>query len=438
MSREPLTGSRIRERRGIAGLRQVDLARSVGISASYLNLIEHNRRRIGGKLLLQIAEALEVEPALLSEGAEARVVAALREAAADRADAAAELDRIDEFAGRFPGWARLLAELQGRGVALEQIVETLTDRLAHDPHLAASLHEVLSTVTAIRSTAAILSDTAGLEPEWRDRFQRNIREDSKRLAESVQGLVTYLDNAGDAGSGATSPQEEIERHHAEHGYHVPSLEPGGDGDPAEIASGLGSATARFAMERHLRRYRSDAAAMPLEPALDQVARTGLDPLAFARAFGTDCAAAMRRLAALPQDRMPGPLGAVICDASGTLTFRRPVEGFALPRFGAACPFWPLFQALSRPQVPLSVPVAQAGRDGGRFRAYAVAQPVLAADFNADPLLEATMLLVPEEIAVQTGDHGDGATVRQVGPACRICPQPSCPARREPSILADGF
>lgn len=58
MARDALTGTRIRERRAMGGLKQSDLARQIGISASYLNLIEHNRRRIGGKLLLDIAAAL--------------------------------------------------------------------------------------------------------------------------------------------------------------------------------------------------------------------------------------------------------------------------------------------------------------------------------------------------------------------------------------------
>ena len=61
--RNTLTGTRIRDRRVMAGTKQSALAREIGISASYLNLIEHNRRRIGGKLLLDIAGALGVEPA---------------------------------------------------------------------------------------------------------------------------------------------------------------------------------------------------------------------------------------------------------------------------------------------------------------------------------------------------------------------------------------
>ena len=97
MPRDTLTGSRIRERRSMVGLRQADLAREVGISASYLNLIEHNRRRIGGKLLVDIAGVLGVEPSLLTEGAEAALIATLREAAADAGAATSDTDRADEF-----------------------------------------------------------------------------------------------------------------------------------------------------------------------------------------------------------------------------------------------------------------------------------------------------------------------------------------------------
>ena len=126
--REGLTGSRIRERRVMAGLKQAELAQQSGISASYLNLIEHNRRRIGGKLLLNIAHALGVEPQALTEGAEAALIATLREAAEDAALTGPESDRADEFAGRFPGWAKVLASSQRRIAALEQTVEALSDR----------------------------------------------------------------------------------------------------------------------------------------------------------------------------------------------------------------------------------------------------------------------------------------------------------------------
>ena len=150
--RRELTGSRIRDRRMDRDMRQSELAQMVGISASYLNLIEHNKRRIGGKLLVAIARALDVEPSTLTEGAEAGLVGALGAAAAAMPDLPVELERVEDFAGRFPGWAALIAAQARRLEAQERAVEALNDRLTHDPFLNASLHEVLSTVTAIRSS----------------------------------------------------------------------------------------------------------------------------------------------------------------------------------------------------------------------------------------------------------------------------------------------
>ena len=122
-----LTGPHPHTRKtGCWGLKQAELARAAGISASYLNLIEHNRRRIGGKLLLRIAGILQVEPAVLTEGAGAALIASLREAAADLPQGGAELDRVDEFAGRFPGWAQLLADSRSRIAQLERSLETST------------------------------------------------------------------------------------------------------------------------------------------------------------------------------------------------------------------------------------------------------------------------------------------------------------------------
>ncbi len=435
MARDTLTGSRIRERRLIAGLRQADLARRVGISASYLNLIEHNRRRIGGKLLVDIARLLDVEPTMLSEGAEAALIATLREAAADTAIAIAETDRADEFAGRFPGWAEVLVAMHRRAASLERTVETLSDRLTHDPHLAASLHEVLSTAAAIRATASILAETDEIEPEWRDRFHRNLNQDSKRLAESSKALVGYLDDSGAGDDRRRAPQEEVEAFLSGHGYHFESLEQGdGDGDAlTRAAPDLTSAAARHIARGVLAQYRSDARAMPLPQVRHAIAAAGPDPLVLAREFGVDLPAVFRRLAAMPDGELQIPVGLVVCDASGSILFRKPVGGFALPRFGAACPRWPLFAALSRPMMPVRQRLAQLGRAVTLFDCYAVAHPVGVPDFGRDPVYHSTMLIVP-----LPGPAEADAAARPVGSTCRVCPRDACSARREPSILSEGF
>ncbi|PJE32638.1 sensory histidine kinase CreC [Pseudooceanicola marinus] len=435
-----LTGTRIRERRNLVGMRQAELARRAGISASYLNLIEHNRRRIGGKLLLSLAEALGVEPSALSEGAEAALLAQLRQAAADRPEAGADLERIEEFVGRFPGWAQLVAQQGQRLGALQQAVEALTDRLTHDPHLAASLHEVLSTVTAIHASAEILVAEKELEPEWRDRFNRNIREESARLAEGARRLVEELDEGETSEAAIASPQDQVEGFLSDHGFHFPALEGGAEDGAVEAllsaaAERLGSGAARLMARRVLDRYAREAAALPVSAVIEALPEgVVLDPAALGAHFGVDAGRMMRRLATLPADRLAekgqAPLGLVACDASGTLTFRKPLDRFPLPRFGAACPLWPLFQALSRPMMPIAGKIRLAGRSEGVFVTHAIAQPVGAPVANRDPTFEAHMLIQP-------GRAEDPADLPRVGVTCRICPKADCRGRREPSIMAES-
>ena len=76
-----LIGPRIRERRRARKVSQAALAKDVGISASYLNLIEHNKRGIAGRTLNAIARELQMAPAELSEGADAGLIETLTEAA---------------------------------------------------------------------------------------------------------------------------------------------------------------------------------------------------------------------------------------------------------------------------------------------------------------------------------------------------------------------
>ncbi|MFY0679491.1 MAG: helix-turn-helix domain-containing protein [Thalassovita sp.] len=436
MPQVQLTGSRIRERRILKGMRQADLARQAGISASYLNLIEHNRRRIGGKLLLNLAQVLGVEPSLLSEGAEAAIIATLGEAHAADPEAVVGQDTSQDFAGRFPGWAELLARRHRRVLELEHTVETLSDRLTHDPHLAAALHEVLSTVTAIRSTAGILADTPELEPEWRDRFHRNINEDSARLTDSAQALVSYLDAGAEEDAGLTSPQEELEAFLGSSSFHFGALETGHspeDLPPISQSDILQSGAGQALAHSYLETYQQDAQAMPLADVLTQVKESGPDPAKLAQRFGVSVARAMRRLATLPEGEGLPDIGLVSSDASGTLIFRKAIEGFALPRYGAACPKWPLFQALSRPMVPLRRVIEQDSRSGLQFEAYAIAEPSTEPTFDQAPLFQAHMMVV----ALPAGSRRD-ETPAFLGVGCRICPRESCNGRREPSILTDGL
>lgn len=439
MPKSSLSGTRIRTLRTARRLGQADLARLAGVSPSYLNLIEHNRRRVGPDVLERLAAALGVEGPVLAEGAEGALFDMLREAAvgAPAQSAPPELTRIEEFASRFPGWAELLAMRQGQIAHLTRTVESLSERMAQDPFLAASLHEVLSAITAVRSASAILAETEDIDPDWRARFHRNIHADSLRLTQAASGLVAWLDQTRVPEAGLATPQEELEAWLAARDWHVGELEQPDAPDPVRLIAGsaeLATEAARELARGHLHQYRQDALALPLPVLTAALARHGADAATLASQLGQPLALLLRRFAALPGGHWPEGAAFVTCDASGTLMFRRPAPGFPLPRFGAACALWPLYEALAQPFTPVRRLLETAGRGAGaRFAALAWAERHYPAGFAGPGVTRAYMLVLPTAADGPARPGSEG--VRLVGSSCRICAAHACTARREPSFLS---
>src|SRR6056300_710683 len=337
------TGARLRERRIAVGLKQAELAEMVGISASYLNLIEHNRRRIAGKLLINLASALNLDAGILSEGAQSSLVGRLKECASHQSPDGQVIDRAVDFATRFPRWAELTISLDRKLRQMEQTVDVLNDRLSHDPHLATSLHEVLTTVTAIRSTSSILAETQDIEPEWQMRFHRNINEDSQRLAEEAQSLVSYLDMGSNDGASASSPWDELETFFLEHEYSFSHLIDREQGQSlVDNSSLLKMRASRMLAHRFFNQYFDDIAQVDDTTFTAALDRVGQDAVLIAAQCGVTIPTIMRRLAFAPKDWLETPVGLAACDGSGSFFLRKPLAGFHVPRFGSACPLWPMF------------------------------------------------------------------------------------------------
>ncbi|MDO5706459.1 MAG: helix-turn-helix transcriptional regulator, partial [Paracoccus sp. (in: a-proteobacteria)] len=310
-SPQTLTGTRIRERRLSLSRRQADVARAAGISAAYLNLIEHNRRPAGPDLIARLAQALDVPPAELESGREEARIAALREAAASQPGTPAEVDQVAEFLARFPGWATVLTDAAQRAGALERRLLHLSDRMSHDPYLPAALHEVLSAVTSLRASASILAEGGDLPDEWGARFRHNLQEDSDRLSATVQAVVAHLDTFEAEGT-AFTPSEELEAWMA------------AGTPPVEDSVDLASDAARAMAHAYLIDLERDLAALPDAELLAALAdQPDLAALSVALNLPPDLV--MRRLAAL---RPPGfaQAGLLACDGAGTLILRRPPPG----------------------------------------------------------------------------------------------------------------
>src|ERR1700704_6108021 len=103
-----LIGRTVKRLRTERGLSQQALATRLGISASYLNLIEHDQRAVTASLLIKLAETLHVDLGELSGTQERQLELGLREALSDPllgADAVPEAE-IAAMAGSSPNAAR--------------------------------------------------------------------------------------------------------------------------------------------------------------------------------------------------------------------------------------------------------------------------------------------------------------------------------------------
>jgi XRE family transcriptional regulator, fatty acid utilization regulator len=247
-----LIGSKIRDRRRALGTTQRALAQRAGISASYLNLIESNRRSIGGGLLKRLADELEVAIDEFDGAAERRLVDDLTELATAPELAALhpEPRSAAGLAAAHPAWARALVALHRACLDRSQTVSALSDRLNQDPFLGDAVHDLLSKVTAIRSACEILESGEALEPAQRQRFLAMVGDDSRRLADVAGALASFFDKAHTSTRSVT-PIEEVDDFVSEHDNHFPRLEAAAE--DLRRAAGLGSEGIEPALVDWLRR-----------------------------------------------------------------------------------------------------------------------------------------------------------------------------------------
>ncbi len=430
-----LTGTRIREFRRRKGVSQTALARQAGISTSYLNLIEHNKRGIAGKVLLAIARALDVAATELAEGADAALISTLQEAAAYRPEAGAETAGLAELAGRFPGWSKLLATLYRQSRDQEDAIAALSDRLTHDPFLAESLHLMLSNITAIRSTNGILASMDDIAPERRARFHAAIKTESRRLSDAATALLEYFDRSVEQGTRSATPEESVDRFLAAHACHFPALDqPDADESTVEVlAQTVEDRRARVLVQDILATYLDNARAMPLVEFTAAAAECAYDPAMLARKFGVSVHQVFLRLACLHREGSEAPaMGVVVVNAAGQALRRLALPDFPLPRHGNACALWPVFRGFSQPGRPLENTVEMP--DGTRFVTLTLALPRGEVQFGDPPDYLSAMLVIPHRQALALMPWLSGERrVRRVGTSCRICARDACDARIEDSL-----
>jgi len=485
---QALTGLKIRALRTEKGLTQIELARRAGISASYLNLIECNKRPAAGALLDRIGQGLGVDRAALDGEAEQRLAETLEEIASDPAIDGRAKRPADAGAvvGRHPDWAELVVRLYRAYNDRHQAVLALADRLNRDPFLSESVHRMLTDITSVRSAAEILESGGALSTRDNARFLSIVGSASRNLSATAQSLVGFFESANIRVRSAT-PMEHVDAFIFEsdnyfdrletlaaglrdHGAVARAMAPAApapaDGATASLPApetarfravreavapmaadavdglvgdhgALGTEEARDLATAALHSYTAAAVLMPYEAFLERAEDCRYDLDILSRAFGVSYEQAAHRAATLRRPGREGVrFGYMRSDPSGYVTKRLPLPELPMPRYGTGCPLWPVYGAFQSPGTTVRCFGELPSTDRFLFFARAVEKGSRAVGMPRRLL--SVMLVCPGSQAhrVVYGDGIDRSTAMlPVGTVCRLCPREDCGHRQEAPLLA---
>ncbi|MFD6911168.1 short-chain fatty acyl-CoA regulator family protein [Streptomyces virginiae] len=442
--------AKLRRLRRERGMNQVELARALGLSTSYLNQIEHSRRPLTAPVLLRIAEVFGVDPEFFSEAGEERLATDLRAALLDEACAIpgpVPQEELADVARDHPEVARAL-------VALHQRYRDVSER-----------------VVALASP----EDTAGLPPaephdEVRDFFYAHhnhfaaLEAQAERTAEALdlgrvgraaQTLTGHLwtrhgikvlqagpERSADArrfdadsgvlllspwlGEGQRAFQLATQLALLEHG---PLL--AGAVDAADLSSPQARGLARIGLAN----YFAGALLMPYTLFHAAAERLRYDIELLQARFGVGFETVCHRLSTLQRTGNRGvPFSFLRADRAGNISKRQSATDFHFSRLGGTCPLWTVYEAFSSPGRVLTQ-VAEMP-DGKKY--FWIARTVTRGGFGHHApraefavalgceLRHAPRLVYAEGIAL----HDPRATT-PIGLGCRICERQDCAQRARP-------
>jgi XRE family transcriptional regulator, fatty acid utilization regulator len=468
-------GRRLRELRLGKGLAQADLARSLGISPAYLNLIEKGRRTVQLPLLWKALELLEIDPepfiqSLGSERVEESLAQLLDEpllrslnlsqedlsslSAEPRAattitalfnlykNTRSQLDNLLEHLSQKEVRKKARASLAAAGEAGEG-----TLRFDYSP-----LDEVADFVQASKNYFPAIEEAA-------EALGREVRLERRVLSDQLVGLVESLgvhvtEHAGRHGSSivrrydpvratleiSAGLSESRRKFDLAHVIGLRLLDERGLHEAIVGSRGMRHAETPKLVKVHLANYFAGALLMPYGDFFREAQASRYDVERLAELFEMSYEAAAHRLTNLADPRRRGvPMHFLRVDIAGNISKRYSATGLAFPSGLGSCPKWVAHTAFLTPSV--------IGRqfsvmpDGSAYFCFAkiVTQP------QRGSLVKGTVysiglgtqaedahhLAYSDDQPRWSPDRADRIGV-PVGTSCRFCERTDCNQRAAPS------
>ena len=450
-SRPLYLGPRIRRLRRELGLTQQGMAEDLGISASYVALLERNQRPLTADLLLRLARTYRLDVAELAaedgEGYARRITELLRDPIFE--DIAVPALEIADLATSFPGVSEALVRVYG-AYAREQEALAQQRSAGGDADESDAIQEARRYFNARRNhireleerageLAAEVDDAGGLAQWIRARGTRVRFLPSEVLLDSLRRHDRH------AGQLLIDETLSPSSRNFQLATHIAYTALRGEIARLVRAEPFSSETAATLVRRSLANYGAAAILMPYDRFSRTVEERRYDIEAIAAHFGCSFEQVAHRLTTLgrPGEERVGFFFLRV-DEAGNVSKRLDGAGFPFAAHGGGCPLWSVHSVFRQPGEVvtqwLELP------DGQRF--FSIARTVRSGGgrHGRPSVLRAVALACAAEHAGRLV-YADGADPRTadatpIGLSCSLCHRESCIARSVPpigrEILSDEY
>ncbi|HUF55506.1 MAG TPA: short-chain fatty acyl-CoA regulator family protein [Thermohalobaculum sp.] len=455
MEKKAMMGHKVRRLRRDNGLAQAQLAEMLGISPSYLNLIEHNHRPLTVALLLKLGQAFDVDLQSFAEDEETRTLAGLKEVFADPVFGDAELGRQDlRDLAMSPAVAQAVIALYRAYRGTREDIETLAEKLADSDRNSF----VSSARFPVEEVGDFFNAEANHFPEIEEAAEA--LTGSLDLARSdLQGALTrHLERKTGIGV-KTMPANVMGsalRRFDRHSRRVllsEMLPPSGRTfqiaamiarlehseliDRLAARAKLSNREGRLLVEIGLANYFAGAVVMPYERFLKAAQAVRYDLEILERRFDASPEQVCHRLTTLQRPGAKGvPFFLIRIDKAGNVSKRFSPGSLHLARFGGACPRWNVHDAFRTPGV-LHTQFSQMP-DGTTW--FSIARTVTKPGFGfRSPPPEFAIGLGCEASHASQLVYADALDLKNadaaipIGVSCRLCPRLDCSQRAFPPL-----
>jgi hypothetical protein len=436
-------------------LTQVELADRLGVSASYLNLIENNKRPLPAPLLIKVAQLFQIDLTSFAGTEDARLASDLLEAFGDPFFENHGLTNVDvrELAIGQPAVARAVLTMYRAFAAAKESASALAERMSDGAVVDASRlpsEEVSDLIQRHMNYFPELE--AAAEQLWRqaELDAEDVYRGLVRYLTAVHGIQVKVVRVGEERSVMRRYEPETRTlsisevlpprsRRFQLAHQVAILTQSHLLDRITRDEQLTTSESRALARVALASYFAAALLMPYQPFVEAARTERYDIELLAHRFGASFEQICHRLTTLRRPGAEGvPLHLLRIDIAGNISKRYSASGIRFARFSGACPRWNVHAAFMTPGMIRT----QLSRmpDGEVYFCIARTLRSDRGGYHVPHTIQAIGMgcraTYAKELVYADGiDLDDPKAAVPVGVTCRMCEHLDCAQRAFPAIQA---